>query len=133
MSRGRVQRGQGAAIVLAVLAAGGCGGGSSGSQVVKARASGTWPDAVCLQVARNAAREGEDALRHYRPPLSNYPPDVALQGVRLSVGGLERHRCAPEIAGGVLSRRLTRSERAELFSHLPPRLVRYYRLGLAGT
>ena len=72
-------------------------------------------------------------MLHYRPPLSNYPPDVALQGVRISVGGLERHRCPPEIVGKVLSHRLTPKERAELFSHLPPRVVSYLRVGLATT
>lgn len=88
---------------------------------------------MCEQVAGAVAREGLQALAHYRPPLSNYPPDVALLQVRLSVGGLKGHHCPPAIAGAVLARRLSATQRAELFTHLPPGVVRYLREGLAQT
>jgi hypothetical protein len=117
--------------LLAMLATGGCGGAPGGSDVATNRARGTWTAAVCGQVARGVAWQGEQALRHYRPPQSTYPPDVALLIVRTGIGGLEGHRCPPEIVGAALSRRLTRKQRAELFSHLPPHVVRYLRLGLA--
>jgi len=82
-------------------------------------------------VAGAVAREGKQALLHYRPPLSNYPPDVALQGIRISVGGLRGHDCPPAIAGAILARRLSARQRAELFTHLPPQVVAYLRRGLA--
>ena len=121
------------AVVIAVLAASGCSSGSSGSQVATTPARGAWPAVVCRQVARGAVREGAQALLHYRPPLSNYPPDVALQGVRIAVGGLIRHRCPPQIVGAMLSRRLTRKEQAELYPHLPPRIASYLRRGVASS
>lgn len=123
-----------AALALVVaLGTAGCGGGSSDTPTSTSatRAPGSWSTAVCKQVARAVAREGKGALAHYRPPLSNYPPDVALLTVRLSVGGLKGHHCPPAIAGEILARRLSAKQRAELFTHLPPGVVRYLRRGLA--
>jgi hypothetical protein len=119
------------AIVLVALAAGWSLEPGSSSQAATTRAPSAWSMEVCRQVARGVAWQGEQALRHYRPPQSTYPPDVALLIVRTGVGGLERHRCPPRIVGVALSRRLTRGQQAELFTHLPQDVVRYLRLGLA--
>ena len=119
------------AIVLAALVAAWSLEPASSSQTATTRAPAAWSTQVCRQVARGVAWQGEQALRHYRPPQSTYPPDVALLIVRTGVGGLERHRCPPRIVGVALSRRLTRRQQAELFAHLPPDVVRYLRLGLA--
>jgi hypothetical protein len=120
-------------VLLAVLATSACGGGSSSSEATTttSRASGAWTPTVCGQVARGVAWQGEQALRHFRPPQSTYPPDVALLIVRTAVGGLEGHGCPPEIVGADLARRLTRKQQAELFSHLPQSVVSYLRRGLA--
>jgi hypothetical protein len=122
-----------AGILVAALGASGCRDGSTNAPVPTTRSPSSWSAAVCEQVARGAAREGEQALLHYRPPLSNYPPDVALLGVRIAVGGLERHHCSPAIVGRALARRLTRRQRAELFSHLPPHVVHYLSATLGQT
>jgi hypothetical protein len=119
------------AILLVVLAACSSLVPTGSSQAAVTRAPGTWSTEVCRQVAQGVAWQGEQALRHYRPPQSTYPPDVALLIVRTAVGGLERHRCPPRIVGVALSRRLTRRQQAELFTHLPTDVVRYLRLGLA--
>lgn len=128
----RLSRWPAAPLLVAALVAGGCGGGSRDASTTSSttRPPGSWSTTVCRQVAGAVAREGLQALAHYRPPLSNYPPDVALLGVRLSVGGLKGHQCPPSIVGGILARRLSAKERAELFTHLPPGVVRYLREGL---
>ena len=120
-----------AVILVAALGTSGCGSRSTDKPPSMTRTPGSWSAAVCDQVARGVARHGAMALLHYRPPLSNYPPDVELLIVRTAAGGLERHGCQPAIVGAALSRRLTRRQRAELFSHLPPLTVRYLRRGLA--
>ena len=99
--------------------------------VAPARASASWSPRVCHEVAEGVAWQAEQALRHYRPPQSTYPPDVALLIVRTGVGGLQQHRCAPAIMGNALARRLTPRQREELFSHLPTDVVRYLRRALA--
>jgi hypothetical protein len=121
------------AIVLTALAAGSSLDPARSSQTATTHAPRAWSTAVCRQVAEGVAWQGEQALRHYRPPQSTYPPDVALLIVRTGVGGLKRHRCPPRIVGAALSRRLSRRQQAELFAHLPADVVRYLRLGLART
>ena len=125
-----LRRLSGAIVVLAFAAVWSLEPASS-SRTATTSAPGAWSTEVCRQVARGVAWQGEQALRHYRPPQSTYPPDVALLIVRTGVGGLERHRCPPRIVGVALSRRLTRGQQAELFTHLPRDVVRYLRLGLA--
>jgi hypothetical protein len=118
-------------VVAVAVGAAGCGGGSDDTPPATVRPSGSWSLAVCRQVARALPKEGTDALAHFRPPFSSYPPDVALLRIRLSVGGLIDNHCPPAIAGATISRGLSARERAELFPHLPPNVVRYLRRGLA--
>ena len=120
-----------AVVVLVILTTAGCSKGSDASPTAAPHARSTWSTAVCAQVAGAVAWSGKQALLHYRPPLSTYPPDVSLLRVRLAVRGLDGHGCQPRTVGVALSRKLTPKERAELFTHLPPYVVRYLRRGLA--
>ena len=120
-----------AVVVLVLLATAGCSKGSAGPSSTAPPPRQTWSTAVCTQVAGAVAWSGKQALLHYRPPLSTYPPDVSLLRVRLAVQGLDGHGCQPRTVGVALSRKLTPKERAELFTHLPPYVVRYLRRGLA--
>ena len=131
--RGSVVRWLVPAVVGVLLGAAGCGGSDDTPSTATAapRPSGSWSLAVCRQVARALPKEGTDALAHFHPPFSSYPADVALLRIRLSVGGLIDNRCPPALAGATISRGLTAKQRAELFTHLPPNVVRYLRRGLA--
>jgi hypothetical protein len=135
MRSGLFRRSAAVLVIVAALEAAGCGSGPrdtpATTTTATARPPGLWSLAVCRQVAGALVDEGKQALAHFRPPLSSYPPDVALLRIRLTVGGLIDNHCAAAIAGRDLARGLSARRRNELFSHLPPIDVSYLRRGLA--
>jgi hypothetical protein len=119
------------AAVLAVTAASTFVSQGDAARLSTRASSARWSPLVCRQVADGIARQGLRAVLHYHAPLSGYPADTYLLIVRTGVSGFRRHGCRRAVLARALMRHLTRRQRAELLSHVPPGIARYLRHALA--